>query len=311
MVQEIADSSLGSNNALRRYNDLRELIGSLDNPTPLMRTMKKDVGLKQFELFLKLEWFSPFGSVKDRTAKYILKGLEERGELASKNLVEPTSGNMGIALAGLMAIMGKQLTVVISNRVSEEKKMMLRMLGAKVRIAEGKAVDLACSIAENGEEFIMPNQYNNLDNVQAHYETMGPEIWKQTEGRIRFFFAGFGTGGTITGVGKYLKEQNPDIQVIAVEPEKGRKIAGLRNLEEIITPSILDRNLIDHVIQVSDKSVYAMIKRLFREEGLVVGPSTGAIVCGAVKFGQDKEGVAVAVAPDSGFRYASYFTKII
>lgn len=323
-MTQITDSvSLGSNGRLRRYDDVRELIGSPENPTPLVRT-RRNAGLGRFELFLKLEWFNPYGSIKDRTAKYMLDGLEERGEIGDKNLVEPTSGNTGIALAALAAITGKRLTVTIPDGVPEEQKILLRMLGAEVWPTpddlcpvdhpKDGAIALAHSMVESAEEsmpYVMPNQYENPDNVRAHYETTGPEIWKQTEGRVRFFFAGFGTCGTIMGVGKYLKEQNPDVQVIAIEPQKGHRLPGLKNLEESKTPGILDRSLIDHVIRVNDEPAYTMTKQLFREEGLIVGPSTGAIVHGAIEYGRNVEGLAVAISPDSGFKYTSFFAEIL
>ena len=157
----------------------------------------------------------------------------------------------------------------------------------------------------------MPFQYENPDNVRAHYETTGPEIWKQTEGQVQYFLAGYGTCGTITGTGKYLKEQNPDIRVIAIEPQKGHKLPGLKNLEESKPPGILDRSVIDEVIRVNDEPAYAMTKRLFREEGLIVGPSTGAMVHAAIEFGKRHSGLAVAISPDGGFKYTSYFRDIL
>ena len=157
----------------------------------------------------------------------------------------------------------------------------------------------------------MPNQYDNPDNVRAHYETTGPEIWNQTEGRVRYFIAGFGTCGTLTGTARFLKERNPEIQVIAVEPQKGHHLPGLKNLSESKPPSILDRSLIDHVVRVDDEPAYAMTKRLFREEGLIVGPSTGAIAHAAAEFGEGRDTVAVAISPDSGFKYASFFANIL
>ncbi len=314
---------LEANAVLRRYLDIRDLIASPADPTPLVR-LNRVVPEGAFELYLKLEWFNPFGSIKDRAALYMLKGMEERNELDGKTLVEPTSGNTGIALAALAAIMGKKITVTIPDGVPEEKKLLLRMLGAEVWPTpddlcpvdhpKDGAIALAHSFVR-GEahegQFVMPNQYENLDNVRAHYETTGPEIWDQTEGEVRYFFAGYGTCGTITGVGRYLKEKNPDIQVIAIEPQKGHRLPGLKNLQESKPPSILDRSVIDHVVRVDDGPAYVMTKRLFREGGLIVGPSTGAIVYAAAEFGKGKEGLAVGVSPDSGFKYASFFADIL
>ncbi len=317
------NEELGYDSALRRYEDVRQLIGSPSEPTPMLR-IRRIMPDNAFPLLLKLEWFNPFGSIKDRTALFLLKGMEERGELDGKTLVEPTSGNTGIALAALAAIMGKRITVTIPDAVPEEKKLLLRMLGAEVWPTpddlcpvdhpKDGAIALAHSIVDSEDgraRYAMPNQYENPDNVRAHYETTGPEIWKQTEGRVRFFLAGYGTCGTISGVGKYLKEQNREVEVIAIEPQKGHRLPGLKNLEESKTPSILDRDVIDHVIRVDDEPAYAMTKRLFREEGLIVGPSTGAIVHAAGEFGRGKEGVAVAISPDGGFKYASFFADVL
>lgn len=314
---------LGAGPGLRRYEDVRELIASPANPTPLVR-MARVAPSATFMLYLKLEWFNPFGSIKDRTALYLLDGLEERGALDGKELVEPTSGNTGIALAALAALMGRKLTVTIPDGVPEEKKILLRMLGAEVWATpddlcpvdhpKDGAIALAHSFVR-GEarkgRYVMPNQYENEDNVRAHYETTGPEIWQQTEGRVQFFFVGFGTCGTLTGVGRYLKEQDPSIEVIAIEPQKGHRLPGLKNLEESKQPSILDASAIDRVIRVDDEPAYAMTKRLFREEGLIVGPSTGAITHAAVEFGADREGLAVGISADSGFKYTSYFAELL
>ena len=299
------------------------MIANPENPTPLVRVTRV-VPQGSFELYLKLEWFNPFGSIKDRTAYYLLKGMAERGELDGKNLVEPSSGNTGIALAALAALMRKKLVVTIPDGVPEEKKLILRMLGAEVWATpddlcpinhpKDGAIALARSFVEGAatkDFYAMPYQYENPDNVRAHYETTGPEIWKQTEGQVQYFLAGYGTCGTITGTGKYLKEQNPNIKVIAIEPQKGHHLPGLKNLQESKPPGILDRSLIDEVIRVDDEPAYAMTKRLFREEGLIVGPSTGAMVHAAIEFGKSHAGLAVAISPDGGFKYASFFQDII
>jgi cysteine synthase A/cysteine synthase B len=323
MASPTHSPSLASAPSLRRYDDIRELIANPDNPTPLVR-LRRVVPPGKFELFVKLEWFNPFGSIKDRTAYYLLKGMLERGELDGKEIVEPSSGNTGIALAALAALMGKKFTVTIPDGVPEEKKIILRMLGAEVWATpddlcpvnhpKDGAIALAQSFvtgAATKDRYVMPYQYENPDNVRAHFETTGPEIWKQTEGKIKYFFAGYGTCGTITGTGRYLKQQDPNVRVIAIEPQKGHRLPGLKNLQESKAPGILDRSVIDEVIRVNDEPAYEMTKRLFREEGLIVGPSTGAMVHAAVEFGKTHPGLAVSISPDGGFKYASFFGDVL
>jgi cysteine synthase len=323
MNSQTTHSGLSSSPALRRFDDVRELIANPANPTPLVR-IGRIASAEAFPLYLKLEWFNPFGSIKDRAAYYMLNGMQERGELEGKDIVEPSSGNTGIAMAALAVLMGKKFTVTIPDGVPEEKKLLLRMLGAEVWATpddlcpidhpKDGAIALAQSFV-HGEatrgRYAMPYQYENADNVKAHYETTGPEIWNQTEGQVQYFFAGFGTCGTITGTGRYLKERNPQIKIIAVEPQKGHKLPGLKNLQESKPPGILDRSLLDEVIRVNDEPAYAMTKRLFREEGLMVGPSTGALVHAAVEFGKTHEGLAVAISPDNGFKYTSFFAEVL
>jgi cysteine synthase A/cysteine synthase B len=314
---------LPTNTALRRYDDIRDLIGSPENPTPLVR-LNRVAAASAMTLYAKLEWLNPFGSVKDRPALFMLHTLQERGLLDGKEIVEPTSGNTGIALAALARLMGKDIKITIPDGVPAEKIVMLRMLGAEVWPTpddlcpvdhpKDGAIALAHSIVNSAggrEKYVMPNQYENEDNVRAHYETTGPEIWAQTEGAVTHFFAGYGTCGTVTGVARFLKEKNPGIQVVAIEPQKGHRIPGLKNMEEAKTPGILDPGLIDRVIRVDDGPAYAMTKRLFREEALIVGPSTGAIVHGAVEVAKEAGGVGVAISCDAGFKYTSYFEDIL
>lgn len=303
----------------RRYDDVRELLPDVDNPTPLVR-VNRVLGESALELYLKLEWLNPFGSIKDRAAAYMLDELAD--SLDGRELVEASSGNTAIALAALAALRGTKLTVTIPDGVPDEKKVLLRMLGAEVwptpddlcpvdHPRDG-AIALAHSLVASagGSRFVMPNQYDNPANVRAHYETTGPEIWHQTDGRVRYFFAGFGTCGTITGVGRYLKEQDPTVEVVAIEPQPGHRLPGLKSFSEAKEPSILDRNVVDHVIRVDDDDAYATTKRLFREEGLMVGPSTGAIVYAATHFA-DRRGMAVGVSPDGGQKYTSYFAGML
>ncbi|HZD06209.1 MAG TPA: cysteine synthase family protein [Longimicrobiales bacterium] len=318
----ISPPGLGTSPELRRYDDVRWLLPDVDNPTPLVgvgRVMPDS----RLELFLKLEWLNPFGSIKDRAAAFMLDQLARSGELDGKELVEASSGNTGIALAALAVLAGVRLTVTIPDGVPEEKKVLLRMLGAEVWPTpddlcpvdhpKDGAIALARSLAasQGGDRYVMVNQYDNPANVRAHYETTGPEIWRQTEGHIRYFLAGMGTCGTITGVGRYLKEQDPTIEVVGIEPQPGHRLPGLKSFQEAKEPSILDWDVIDRVIRVDDEPAYAMTRRLFREEGLIVGPSTGAVVDAAARLADEGEGLAVGVSPDGGQKYTSYFADLL
>lgn len=315
-------SKLPIDRELRRFDDIRDLLPDVNSPTPLVR-VNRVVPKIGVDLYLKLEWMNPFGSVKDRAAAYLLAGLVQRGELDGRQLVEASSGNTAIALAALAGLVGTRLTVTIPEGVPEETKVLLRMLGAEVWETpddlcpvdhpKDGAIALARSLAasDGGSRYVMANQYENEDNVLAHYETTGPEIWRQTGGKVRYFLAGLGTCGTITGVGRFLKEQDPSIRVIGIEPQPGHRLPGLKSFVEAKEPGILDRSVIDDIIRVDDEPAYAVTKRLHREEGLIVGPSTGAVVHAAACLGEHHSGVAVGISPDSGFKYASYFSAML
>jgi cysteine synthase len=246
----------------------------------------------------------------------MFESLRRRGLLEGREIVEASSGNTAIALAALAALEGVKVTITIPDGVPEENKILLRMLGAEVwptpddlcpvDSPKDGAIALARSLADT-DRYAWPNQYENPVNVQAHYETTGPEIWRQTEGRVRVFVAGFGTCGTITGVGRFLKEQDPSIRIVGVEPQPGHRLPGLKSFAEAKEPSILDWSVIDEVIRVDDDAAYAMTTRLFREEALMVGPSTGAVVEAATGL----DGLVVGVSPDSGFKYTSFFADIL
>ncbi|MDJ0496424.1 MAG: cysteine synthase family protein [Acidimicrobiia bacterium] len=312
---------LETDRSLRRYEDIRQLLPDVDNPTPLVR-LNHVVAGTGLTAYLKLEWLNPFGSLKDRAANYLMAGMHERGDLDGRDIVEASSGNTAIALAALAALAGKSLTVTIPSDVPEEKRTMLRMLGAEVWETpddlcpvdhpKDGAIALARSIAaqDGGARFALANQYENEDNVRAHYETTGPEIWRQTNGQVDYFVAGFGTTGTITGVGRYLKERNPEIRVVAVEPHPGHRLPGLKSFQEAKQPGILDWGVIDDVIRVDDAAAYETTKQLHRREGLIVGPSTGAVVHGVNEIGA-AGGIAVGISPDSGSKYTSYFADIL
>jgi len=216
---------------LRVYSDITQLIASPQNPTPLVRLNRINLN-KEFQIYLKLERYNPFGSVKDRIASEMLRALD----IGGRTVVEPSSGNTGIALACVANALGIPIEIAVPERIPEEKKIMLRFLGARVTEADDALCPLFPTEGARGivnalikspatkDSYVSPNQYENELNVQAHYQTTGPEIWRQTEGKIDYFFAGFGTCGTITGVGRYLKEQNPNIKIIEIIMTKKLKI---------------------------------------------------------------------------------------
>ncbi|OGO43434.1 MAG: hypothetical protein A2137_04945 [Chloroflexi bacterium RBG_16_58_8] len=315
-------NSQGFNHQLRVYSDITQLIASPENPTPLVR-LNRINGNKDFSIYLKLERYNPFGSVKDRIALTMIKHLD----IGHKTLVEPTSGNTGIALTCVANSLGIPIEIAVPERIPEEKKVMLRFLGAKLTEADDSLCPLFPTEGARGlvnalvkspatrDSYISPNQYENELNVRAHYESTGPEIWQQTGGKIDYFFAGFGTCGTITGVGRYLKEQNPAIKIVAVEPaSKDHRLPGMKRvtgLSEEYIPKILDRSVIDDTVEVDDESAYKTALELARKEGIPVGPTTGAIVHAALQYAGSNRGLAVAISPDDAFKYASFYAKVL
>lgn len=303
---------------LRVYSDISQLIASPENMTPLLRVNRTNPQ-KDFEIYLKLERYNPFGSIKDRIALAMLSEMV----LDGKTIVEPSSGNTGIALAGLANALGVPVEIVVSENTPEEKKVMLRLLGATVtevddsicpRFPNEGARGLVSAMVRSPrtrDKYVSPNQYENELNVLAHYRTTGPEIWRQTKGKITHFFAGMGTGGTITGIGKFLKEQNPAIKIIAIEPSAVEtKLSGLRRitaLPEEYYPKILDRSVIDDVVSVGDDDACRTAVELARLDGILVGPSTGAVLYAALKYGKSNSGLAVGIAADDAFKYATFY----
>ncbi len=307
---------------LRVYSDVTQLIASVQNPTPLVRLNKINAN-RGFQIYLKLERYNPFGSVKDRIAYEMLKALE----IGGRTVVEPSSGNTGIALACIANALGMPIEIAVPERIPEEKKVMLRFLGATVREADDALCPLFPSEGARGlvdslvrspatrDSYVSPNQYENELNVQAHYRTTGPEIWRQTQGKIDYFFAGFGTCGTITGVGRYLKEQNPAIRIIGVEPSSpNHRLPGMKRitgLDAEFMPGILDRSVIDDTVEVTDEDAYRTAMELARKDGIPVGPTTGAILHVALNYARSNRGLAVVISPDDAFKYASFYQDIL
>jgi cysteine synthase B len=277
-------------------------------------------------MMAKLEWYNAFGSLKDRAALWMVTDAEEKGLLKKDEtvIIEPTSGNTGIALSGIAKLMGYEVQIIIPEKVSDETKNILREFGAQILETEddlcprvGVGTDQSIALAQaiikgNPKKYFMPNQYENEANFKAHYETTGPEIWRQTNGKITHFIAGIGTGGTITGVGTYLKEKNPDIKVYGVQPQKNHHIQGLRNLEESLMPELMKRReeICDEWITVGDEEAFGMVKMAASKNHLLVGPSSGAVLAAASEVAvKVNDGVCVMVFGDDGRKFRSLYQQ--
>jgi cysteine synthase B len=264
-------------------------------------------------LLAKLEGNNPGGSVKDRTAWWMIRHAEQDGRLTpDKVILEPTSGNTGIALAMLAAARGYRIKLVMPACVSTERRAILEAYGAELvlspaELATDGAILLAHRIlAEAPDTYFMPNQYENMANPQVHYETTGPEIYRQTRGAVDVFVAGMGTSGTLMGVGRYLREHKPSVQIIGVEPVLGHKVQGLKNMQEAIVPGIYREQELDRKIPVEDEEAFEMSRRLAAEEGIFAGMSSGAAVAGACRIAAGMTGgTLVVLVPDRGDRYLS------
>ena len=270
----------------------------------------------------KLEGHNPFGSVKDRAAFWMIKDGEERGILkrGESIIIEPTSGNTGIALTGIAQLLGYKVEIVIPEKASDETKDIIRKLGAKMyetsddlcpKVGAGtdQSIALATSIASSRPEtYYSPNQYSNEANFMGHYKGTGPEIWKQTEGKVTHFFTGIGTGGTVTGISTYLKEQNPDIKVIAVQPQQNHLIQGLRNFEESAKPDLFLKRegVVDDWITIDNETAFAAMKNVYSKDKLLVSPSSGAVYAAMDKYPIDGD-VAVGIFADDARKFKSLY----
>ena len=301
------------------YTSAEQLIGG----TPLLelRRIAKAEGLGSTRLLAKLEAFNPGGSVKDRVARAMLDQAEAGGKLGPGSvIIEPTSGNTGIGLAAVAAARGYRVIIVMPDSMSRERRLLLRAFGAELVLTEGargisgsieKAEELAAQIPGS----FIPGQFTNPANPEAHFQSTGPEIWRDTDGQVDFFVAGVGTGGTLSGVGAYLKSQNPALRVVAVEPRDSAVLSGgrpgphgLQGIGAGFVPAVLDTGLIDEVIPVRTEDAYAMGRRLGREEGVLAGISSGAALWAALELARRKENAGktlVALLPDGGDRYLS------
>jgi len=290
---------------------LSSIIDSIGN-TPLVEITRLNPN-KKVKILAKIESANPGGSIKDRTALFMIEGAEKRGDLtAGKIILEATSGNTGIGLAMIAAVKGYKLFLTMSESASEERKKILRAYGAELYFTPANqgtdgAIELAYKmLRENPDKYYCTDQFNNEDNIAAHYYGTGQEIWEQTDGAVTMVVASLGTTGTAMGVSQRLKELKPEIKVIGVEPYLQHKIQGLKNMRESYRPGIFDRRKIDEKVNIFDEDAFAMARRLAREEGIMVGMSSGAAMFIAVqKALQLQEGVVVVIFPDSGERYLS------
>ena len=289
----------------------RSLLGAIGN-TPLVQLVNLN-GNPGVQIFAKLEGNNPGGSVKDRPAYYMIKKAEESGQLTpDKIIIEPTSGNMGIALAMIGAAKGYKVKLFMPECVSVERQQILQAYGAEAVLTPAReAVDGAIRQAHKAleaepDKYFMPDQFSNANNVLAHYETTGPEIFAQTEGKIDVFVAGMGTTGTLNGISRYLREKKKGIRIVAVEPTVGHTIQGLKNMKESIVPGIYDEKAFDEKITIEDGDAFETTRLLAVREGLFTGMSSGAAVAGVLKVAAKmKKGVIVTILPDRGDRYLS------
>lgn len=300
------------------YKNVTELIGN--TPVVELSNLEKEEGLKA-QLLAKVEFFNPAGSVKDRIAKRMIEKAEEQGLLKKgATIIEPTSGNTGIGLASVCASKGYKAIFTMPETMSVERRNLLKAYGAKIVLTPGSqgmkgAIAKAKELQESTPNSLIPSQFTNLENPQAHYETTGPELWEQTDGEIDIFVAGVGTGGTISGTGKYLKEKNPNIKIVAVEPEGSPVLSqgkagphGIQGIGAGFVPDTLNTQIYDEIITVTNENAYNTGRAIAQKEGLLVGISSGASVYAAIQLAKRPENEGkriVALMPDTGERYLS------
>lgn len=312
------------NNGLRVYENIEDLISNRENPTPLVKLNERINPNAEFPIYVKLERYNPFGSIKDRIAYSMLKDITFK---EGQCILEPSSGNTGIALAALANARGIPIEIAVPTRIPEEKKILLKILGVeelweaddnlcpKFPNEGARGVVNGILTSKGGERYYNPDQYENYLNVQAHYKTTGPEIWEQTNGEIDYFFAATGTGGTITGVGKFLKEKNPAVKIFGIEPSDTlHNIPGMKKISDLdpnLIPKIFDISLIDEIFEVSDVTAYKTGIELARKNGILVGPSTGAILAAALEYAKYNKGLAVIIAPDDAVKYTNSYAPYL
>lgn len=282
--------------------------------TPLLRLHPLERAASGVEIYAKAEWFNPGGSVKDRAALWMLMESIERGDLTpDKVILDSTSGNTGIAYAMIGAALGYRVELCLPENASLERKRLIAAYGTKIHFtdplegSEGARVVARQMYEADPERYFLPDQYNNPANPRAHYCTTGPEIVRQTGGRVTHFLAGIGTSGTLMGTGRYLKERNPDVRVYAVEPDNPlHGLEGMKHMASAMVPGIYDESWLDGKVSVPTEEAYAMVQRMAREAGILVGASSGAALWAVTQLAREvQDAVVVTVLPDSGSRYLS------
>ena len=300
------------------YNGALELVGN----TPLVevKNIEEELGLEA-RILVKLEYFNPAGSVKDRIAKAMIEDAEEKGLLKEGSvIIEPTSGNTGIGLASIAAVKGYRIILTMPETMSVERRNILKAYGAEIVLTEGVkgmkgAIEKADELAKEIPGSYIPGQFVNPANPEVHRKTTGPEIWKDTDGEVDLFIAGVGTGGTLTGVGEYLKSQNPDVKIVALEPASSQVLStgkgGPHKIQGIgagFVPDVLNTTVYDEIFTVENDDAFATGKLLAKKEGILVGISSGAALYGAIELAkrpENKGKTIVALLPDTGDRYYS------
>ncbi len=301
----------------RVFDSVLDMLSSEENPTPIVR-LNRVTPYKHTTVYAKLEWYNPFGAVKDRVAANLVRDAEARG-VHLENLVEPTSGNTGMGLVMIANAKGLKFTATLSLAIPEEKRAALRAFGASlVELSDelcpmpGAPEGAMEKAAEMGRQpgWHQLNQYKNPANPDAHFRTTGPEIWRQTEGRVTHFVAGTGTCGTITGTGRFLKSKRADVKVLGVHPSEGHDIPGVRSLKALRLTDFFLPTEYDGVTEVGNDEAFRLCKRLLQEESIIAGPSSGMALAGAFKLVPDEPGaVCVVIFPDNAFKYSSSFRK--
>jgi len=301
---------------MKIYNNVTELVGK----TPMVRLSKFGKGCNA-EIWAKLEYMNPAGSVKDRVGKKLIEDAEEKGLIRPGfTLIEPTSGNTGIGLAMTAAVKGYKLILTMPETMSLERRKLLAAYGAEIVLTEGEkgmagAIEKARELHEAIADSYIFDQFANPANARAHYETTGPEIWEDTQGRIDYFVCCIGTGGTFSGVGLYLKEQNSDINMVAVEPRSSAVLSGkepgahgIQGIGAGFVPEVLDKRLLEEILTVTDEEAFSCAREVAKKEGILVGISSGAALCAARKIAnryENEQKRVIVILPDTGERYLS------